>query len=126
MPLYDFTCGAGHRFERFILLAQFDDPQSCECGAAARRNVSAPMVKSDCIDPRMGADGRLHDSLASYRHSLTPEGNAKGERYFELGHNEELPSKTYDFDERQRRDDIRAGLEDVKNGRVPPMAILED
>lgn len=126
MPLYDFTCGGGHRFERFVPLAQFDDAQTCACGASARRGVSAPMVLSDCIEPRMGADGKMHDSLASYRHSLTPEGNAKGERYFELGEKEELPSKTYEFDERQRRDDIRAAVADVKNGNVPAPVILED
>lgn len=126
MPLYDFTCGAGHDFERFVPLARFDDAQTCECGEGARRQLSAPMVMSDCIDPRMGADGRLHDSLASYRHSLTPEGNAKGERYFELGQGEELPSKTYDYDPKQRRDDIRAAMADVKNGNVAAPVILED
>lgn len=84
------------------------------------------MVRSDNITPRMGADGKLHDSLASYRHSLTPEGNPKGERYFELGAGEKLTPKTYDYDPKQRRDDIRAALEDVKNGRVPPPVMLED
>jgi len=126
MPLYDFACGSGHRFERFVPLAQFDDAQTCACGADARRLVSAPLVVSDCIDPRRGADGRMHDSLASYRHSLTPEGNPKGERYFELGRNEELPSKTYDYDPKQRRDDIRAAMADVRNGNVPQPVILED
>ncbi|WP_062770419.1 FmdB family zinc ribbon protein [Sphingopyxis terrae] len=126
MPLYDFACDGGHRFERFVPLAQFGDAQTCACGAGAWRLVSAPMVVSDCIAPRMGADGRLHDSLASYRHSLTPEGNKKGERYFELGHNEELPSKTYDYDQKQRRDDIRAAMADVRNGNVPQPVFLED
>lgn len=126
MPLYDFACDGGHRFERFVPLAQFGEAQTCACGAGALRLVSAPMVVSDCIAPRMGADGRLHDSLASYRHSLTPEGNKKGERYFELGHNEELPSKTYDYDPKQRRDDIRAAMADVRNGNVPQPVFLED
>lgn len=69
----------------------------------------------------MGADGKLHDSLASYRRSLTPEGNPKGERYLELG-NEELPAfKPPEFNRRERREAIKAGIADVKAGRVPPV-----
>lgn len=69
----------------------------------------------------MGADGKLHDSLASYRHSLTPEGNPKGERYLEMG-NEELPAfKPPEFDRKERREAIKAGIADVKAGRVPPV-----
>lgn len=125
MPLHDYRCEGGHLFERFVPLVLLGDAQACACGADARRLVSAPMVVSDSIEPIRGADGKMHDSRASYQHSLTPEGNAKGERYFELG-TDELKHKTYEYDEGQRRDDIRAGLEDVKNGRVPPVAILED
>lgn len=126
MPLYDFTCPEGHSFERFVSLAHFDDPQMCECGAGARRKVSAPAVLSDCIEPRLGADGKMHDSLSSYRRTLTPEGNPRGERFYELGASESLPTKTVNFDPKQRRDDIRAALADVKNGNVPQPVILED
>lgn len=121
MPLYDFSCGAGHRFERFVPLAHFHDAQSCECGETAHRRLSAPRVISDTIEPRRGADGKIHTSLASYRHSLTPEGNPKGERFFELAPGEELKGVTKDFDRKQRREDIKAGIADVKNGRVPPV-----
>lgn len=125
MPLYDFTCGAGHRFERHVPLARFDDPQSCDCGSSARRMICAPRVKSDYIDPCLGPDGRMHDSLASYRRSLRADGNPQGETYHEIG-NEELRPVKHEFDRKQRRDDIRAGLEDVKNGRVPTLTVLED
>lgn len=125
MPLYDFRCLSGHRFERFVPLAQFEAVQDCECGDRAMRQVSAPRVISDYIEPCLGADGKMHDSLASYRHSLTPEGNPQGERYLELG-DQSLTHTPPKFDERQRRDDIKAALEDVKNGRVPPLTVLED
>lgn len=102
-------------------LKLFSEPQSCECGAPAKRLISAPRVVSDCIDPIMGADGKLHDSLASYRHSLTPEGNPKGERFLELG-SERLPEfKQPKPDRRKRREAIKAGIQDVKYGRVPPV-----
>lgn len=122
MPLYDFKCGEGHRFERLVPLAFFHVEQDCDCGSPAERLVGAPRVLSDTIAPTMGADGRLHDSLASYRHSLTPSGNAKGERFIEAG-NEALPAYNPPaLDRRARRDAIRAGIEDVRNGRVAPVA----
>lgn len=121
MPLYDFRCDNDHRFERFVSLAAFDDRQNCECGAVAHRQISAPMVRSDSIAPTLGPDGRMHTSLATYRHSCTPEGNPQRERYQELG-NDSLPAfKAPEFDRRKRREDIRAGIADVKAGRVPPV-----
>lgn len=121
MPLYDFLCDGGHRFERAVPLREFHVVQACDCGADACRVITAPRVLSDQIEPRMGADGRLHDSLASYRHSLTPEGNARGERFLELG-DQELPAfKPPEFDRKERREAIKAGIADVKAGRVPPV-----
>ena len=127
MPLYDFRCEeTGTRFERFIPLARFGDRQKCECGAGASRLISAPRVMSDAIEPTLGPDGQLHTSLTSYRHSCSPEGNPQGERYSELG-SEELPAfKAPEFDRRKRRDDIRAGIQDVKEGRVPPVVVGDD
>lgn len=91
----------------------------------ARSDFPCPAIRSDSIDPVCGADGKMHDSLSSYRKTLLPENNPKGERYFELG-DSELEAKTYDYDPKQRRDDIRAAMEDVKNGNVPPPVFLED
>lgn len=121
MPLYDFKCAGGHRFERAVLLRHFDDPQHCDCGATSTRLLSAPRVRSDVIEPRIGADGKWHDSLASYQYSLTPEGNPKGERYHEIGNEPQPEWKPPEFDRKQRREAIKAGIEDVKAGRVPPV-----
>lgn len=122
MPLYDFRCGEGHRFERHVPLASFSEAQACGCGSEATRVVSAPrFLRSDVIDPIMGADGKMHDSIASYRYSLTPAGNAKGERFLELG-NEPLPDDTPPpTDKNAIADAVRAGIADVKAGRVPPV-----
>lgn len=122
MPLYDFLCAEGHRFERVVKLAHFDDPQHCECGAGACRQISAPRVRTDQIDPIMGMDGKLHDSLASYRRTLRADGNPQGENYIELG-NERLKPVERKFDRAQRREDIKAGIADVKAGRMPPVTV---
>ena len=121
MPLYDYECPAGHQFEVFRSLSQLNGKQRCRCGQPATRLVCAPAVKTDTIEPTRGPDGKLHTSLASYRASLLPSGNPKGERYFELG-DQDLKPKTYDFDPKQRREDLRRAVADVKNGNVPPAA----
>lgn len=121
MPLYDFRCEVGHRFERFVSLARFGDHQDCKCGARASRLVSAPRVMSDSIEPTLGPDGKMHTSLASYRHSCTPEGNPRGETYQELGRDELPAFKAPEFDRGKRREAIRAGIQDVKEGRVAPV-----
>jgi hypothetical protein len=92
---------------------------------APEARTRAPAIMRDSIELCRGPDGRMHDSLASYRRSLRADGNPQGENYTEIG-NERLTPVEHKFDRKQRRDDIRAGLEDVRNGRVPPMAILED
>lgn len=86
---------------------------------------SAPAIMSDSIDPIRGPDGRVHTSLSTYRASLRPDGNPQGERYYELG-DQSLKHTPLVPDRAKRRDDIRRGLEDVKNNRVPPLTILED
>lgn len=126
MPLYDFLCGAGHKFERLVKLADFDVPQSCACGCDAGRQVSAPRIISDFIEPTMGPDGKMHDSLAAYRRSLEPGGNPQGERYLEIG-NEEIKPNLPKFDRKERREDIKAAIADVKAGKpIPSPVILED
>lgn len=124
MPLYDFKCSEGHRFERVVPLAHFDDEQHCECGAISQRLISRVRVISDSIDPVFGADGKMHDSMASYKHSLTPEGNPQGERYHIVG-DDKLPEyKPPKFDKAQRREDIKRAVADVKYGRVPPPKVV--
>lgn len=50
MPLYDFQCPKGHKFERYVKLADFDALQTCACGVAAERLISAPMFIAAGID----------------------------------------------------------------------------
>lgn len=93
--------------------------------AAARSSFPTPMLRSDTIDPIRGPDGRMHDSLSGFRAACRPDGNPQGERYLELG-DQELPAfKAPEFDPQARRDAIRAGIADVKAGRVPPVVTGE-
>lgn len=81
-----------------------------------------PMIgRSDTIDPVRGADGRMHTSLSTYRATLKPDGNPRGERFLELGNDELPPFKAPEFDRKTRREAIKAGIADVKAGRIPPV-----
>ena len=124
MPIYEYRCKTGHGFERLIPLARFDERQICDCGAGAQRLVSAPRVVSDRIDPIHGADGKMHDSMQSYKRSLTPDGNPQGERYMIAGDDPIPEYKPQKFDKRQRREDIKRSIADVKYGRVPPPKLV--
>ena len=50
MPIYEFTCESGHKFDRFLKLAAYDAPQVCDCGAPASRKVSTPMFSIDATN----------------------------------------------------------------------------
>jgi hypothetical protein len=92
----------------------------------ARSDFPAPMIRRDSIDPTRGMDGKMHDSLASYRRSLRADGNPQGENYIELG-NESLTPVEHKFDPKQRRDDIKSALADVKAGKpIPEPVFLGD
>lgn len=124
MPLYAYKCGEGHSFERNLPLARYNEPQTCDCGSVATKLITAPRVVSDCIDPIYGADGKMHDSMKSYKHSLTPEGNPQGERYHIVGDDKPPSYSPPKFDKAQRREDIKRAVADVKYGRVPPPKVV--
>lgn len=60
MPNYDYACDCGKTFERYLPLAEYAQPQVCECGLVAQKIIlKAPMavVQPDiCYDSPI--DGR--------------------------------------------------------------------
>lgn len=57
MPLYEYECQKGHKFNRFLKLAEYNDPQTCECGCNAKRLISAPMIAPMFEDYQSPIDG---------------------------------------------------------------------
>lgn len=108
----------------------FDDGRKClrrvdREPVAARSDFPTPAIAKDSIDPCRGMDGKMYDSLSGLRRTYRADGNPQGERYNEIG-NEELTPVTHTFDRAKRRDDIKAAIEDVRNGRVAQSVALED
>lgn len=47
MPLYEYQCPCGKRFERFLPLSRYSEPQQCTCGLLAEKRLSTPAVIGD-------------------------------------------------------------------------------
>jgi putative FmdB family regulatory protein len=44
VPIYEYVCPEGHRFERVLKVADCSIPQACECGLDSQKVLSVPMV----------------------------------------------------------------------------------
>jgi putative FmdB family regulatory protein len=40
MPLYTYQCECGSEFDRFLKLASYKEPQTCECGKIAEKKLT--------------------------------------------------------------------------------------
>jgi putative FmdB family regulatory protein len=71
MPIYTYHCDNKHRFETYLPVSRYDEPQTCECGASSKRIITAPMVfvKPD-IRYTSPVDGRPITSRAQRRDDL--------------------------------------------------------
>jgi putative FmdB family regulatory protein len=74
MPVYEFRCAQGHRFDRFLKLANYSEPQVCACGQGCERLVSAPFVQPDIAPYRSPIDDRWIDSRSQKREDLVRNG----------------------------------------------------
>lgn len=67
MPLYDYECQDGHKFDRFLSLKDYKEPQTCDCGKPAKKLITPTMLNCDIqpwdsyISPASG------DLITSYK-----------------------------------------------------------
>lgn len=47
MPVYVLKCKNNHKFDKYLPLKEYNDPQVCECGAEARRITVPTMLNCD-------------------------------------------------------------------------------
>lgn len=86
MPLYDCVCAEGHKFERVIPLAQFEEPIICACGSPARRAISRPTIIGGKLDYEYACpiSGKHISSKRQHEENLKKNGC----RVFETGERE--------------------------------------
>ncbi len=80
----------------------------------ARSRLPCPMLIGDHIAPtRSMVDGKLYDSKAALRATYMPSGNAKGERYIEIGNEQQPIPKPKRPDRKQVRFSVQKALSRV-------------
>lgn len=71
MPIYSHKCSSGHSFDRYLPLVSYDTPQTCDCGAAARRVITVPtIITQPNIHYTSPIDGRPITSMAARMEDL--------------------------------------------------------
>ena len=83
MPLYDYQDSQGHRFSRYLTLANFSDRMPCDCGLVAELCITAPAMVKVCVDvcydspitgqPITNHHARLEDMKRSNSRPYDPE-----------------------------------------------------
>lgn len=59
MPVYEYTCEEGHRFERLLKVEGCDVAQFCDvCGEIGKLRLSAPMIINREISYQSPIDGK--------------------------------------------------------------------
>lgn len=98
MPLYEFGCTNGHIFDRFLPLARYAEAQTCECGAASTKRLTAPLVVADLPGYQSPVDGRWIEGRRARREDLARNNCVPYE-----------PSMKAEMLRRQAREDERIG-----------------
>lgn len=70
VPLYDFECLKGHRFERMIPLREFEALVYCDCQTLAKRLISTPMFSVEQVGYDCPVTGRWIGSKREHRENL--------------------------------------------------------
>lgn len=84
MPMYDFECEQGHRFERMVKLKDFEEVQQCACLTPAKRLISMPMFSVEQVGYSCPITEKWVSSGREHRENLRQHGC----RVFEPGEKE--------------------------------------
>jgi hypothetical protein len=108
MPLYEFAC-PDHKFDRFLPLARYAEPQVCECGKPAIKVLSVPMIIDDIPAYTSPIDGKLITSRRARREDLVRNNCVEYEPGFRE-HTERARSRSEDALDRAVDDTIEGEL----------------
>lgn len=101
MPLYDYLCPAGHRFDVFLPMSASHTDQVCpHCSALAAKQLSAPAVRGDYSGYRCPITDKWIEGRRAHEENLKQHGC----RVFEPGEKEAVTqikaAADRDFDRR--------------------------
>lgn len=75
MPVYPYKCPSCQKsFDRFLRLAEYDSPQTCDCGAVAVKQISAPAVYGDYAGYNCPITGKWIEGRRAHEENLRRHG----------------------------------------------------
>lgn len=74
MPVYEYQCGCGKRFDKFLRLADYQSEVTCECGAVATKVLSAPAVIGDYPGYECPVSGKWVEGRKAHEENLKRTG----------------------------------------------------
>lgn len=74
MPIYEYKCACGKRFDRYLRLADYAEPQICECGQIAAKQLSAPAVQGDFAGYTCPITGKWIEGRRAHNENLARHG----------------------------------------------------
>ncbi len=74
MPLYDFQCSEGHKFELMVPLKDFEAPVFCACTLPAKRLISRPMFVVEDVGYNCPITDRWIGSKREHARNLAEHG----------------------------------------------------
>lgn len=71
MPVYEYLCQCGKSFDRYLPLEKYKEPQNCDCGKVAEKQISRPMMVSvKEVHYTSPIDGRPITTMAQRKEDL--------------------------------------------------------
>ena len=75
MPIYSYKCPkCGTTFDRYLKLADYQAPQTCQCGAVADKLVVAPFIQPDIPAYNCPITGRRIEGRKEHERNLALHG----------------------------------------------------
>ena len=75
MPVYSYKCpSCQSAFDRFRKLAEYDSPQTCDCGTVAAKQLAAPAVRGDYAGYSCPVTGQWIEGRRAHEENLRRHG----------------------------------------------------
>lgn len=100
MPIYAYLCSKGHDFDRYLPLAEYAQPQTCDCGAESVKQICAPLVVADLPGYQSPVDGRWIEGRKARREDLARNNCVPYEPSMKQEHMKRLERSNADLDKK--------------------------
>lgn len=112
MPLYEYKCPlCARKFERFLPLARYKEPQTCTCGEVAEKQLSATRIITDYAGYECPITGDWIEGRRAHEENLKKHGC----RVLEEGEREQAQAVRRKQDEVLEDSIVETAMEKVSN-----------